>query len=191
MEERSRLKNINLLDQYMCIENYHNRVRATSRYNINKLVHILLKAAHKLAKDWKGQPFTSLLQAYHKILQACDKPTESCFLQVNFRLYWIQENMIFVFKNYISFIVLLIFFILNANYLCFIFGVFKRFFISISSVFSCGTLFFSLQNFQFIQFIEQKFQVVTYDMAYNYLDYLCLIVVYRHFFKLVFDLYFE
>ena len=114
----------------MCIEKSHKRLRATNRYKFNKLVTILLKAVHKLAKDWLGLPSTSLLQA-------CDKPTESCFLQANFRLYRIQEKTVFIFKNYLSLIVSLIFLIFNANYLCFIFGVFNRLVISFSSVFSC------------------------------------------------------
>ena len=126
----------------------------TIRQKFNKPVTILLKAFHKLAKDWLGQPFTSLLQA-------CDKPTESCFLQQNFRLYWIQEDKFFIFINYLNFIVSLIFFIFNANCLCFIFGVFNRLSISFSSVFYGWKLCFPPQNFHFIQFIEYKFWVVT------------------------------
>ena len=152
----------------MCIEKSH--------YKFNKLVTILLKAVHKLAKDWLGQPsnlvFCKLAQRY---LQACDKPTESCFFKQTFVCTGPNKTMFFIFKNYLSFIVSLIFFIFNANYLCFIFGVLNRLSISFSSVFSCWTLFFSLlqnffslQNFQFIQFIEYKFWVVTYEIVYYY-----------------------
>ena len=54
----------------ICIAKSHNRIRATSS---NKL----LQACYKLANAWHAYTFT-------RLLQACDKPTTSCFAQVAF-----------------------------------------------------------------------------------------------------------
>ena len=77
-------------------------------FNIKIKENSYLKILHKwVLLYWKvSQALKSHkpLQVLTSLLQAFDKPTESCFLKANFRLYWIQENTVFIFKNYLCFI---------------------------------------------------------------------------------------
>ena len=71
----------------ICIAKPHKRTEATSFYKLLKACERPLKSASKtfskLAKAWRA--YTRL--AFTSLLQACDKPALSFFVQVNFRLY--------------------------------------------------------------------------------------------------------